>query len=123
MRPDGSIRITGRLKEIILRGGQNISVREVEDYLIAHPAIKNAAVVAIPHERLGEIAAAVVVMNEGETIDLPTLSAYLLAGGIAKFKLPERLHVWPELPMNPTGKIQKFVIRQKLAKPDKETDA
>ena len=123
MRPDGSIRITGRLKEIILRGGQNISVREVEDYLIAHPVIKNAAVVAIPHERLGEIAAAVVVVNEGETIDLPTLSAYLLAGGIAKFKLPERLHVWPELPMNPTGKIQKFVIRQKLAKPDKETDA
>ncbi|MBL4756361.1 MAG: AMP-binding protein [Rhizobiales bacterium] len=123
MRPDGSIRITGRLKEIIVRGGQNISVREVEEHLIAHPAIKNAAVVAIPHERLGETGAAIVVMQEGENIDLPTLSNYLIAKGIAKFKLPEQLHIWAKLPMNPTGKIQKFIIRQKLAEPDKESSA
>lgn len=121
MCPDGSIRITGRLKEIIVRGGQNISVREVEDYLIAHPAIKNAAVVAIPHDRLGETGAAVVVVHEGKTIDLPTLSAHLISKGIAKFKLPEQLHVWDDLPINPTGKIQKFVIRQKLAEQAKES--
>lgn len=113
--PDGSLRITGRLKEIILRGGQNISVREVEDYLVAHPAIRRAAVVGIPHARLGETGCAVVVTEPGATVTLPELAGYLVAKGVAKFKLPERLEIWPELPMNPSGKIQKFIIRQRLA--------
>ncbi|MCB2115674.1 MAG: AMP-binding protein [Rhodobacteraceae bacterium] len=121
--PDGSLRITGRLKEIIVRGGQNISVREVEDYLVAHPAIRRAAVVGIPHPRLGETGCAVVVTEAGASVGLEDLAAYLVSKGVAKFKLPERLEVWPELPMNPSGKIQKFIIRQRLAEQDERTQA
>ena len=120
---DGSLRITGRLKEIIVRGGQNISVREVEDYLVAHPAIRRAAVVGIPHPRLGETGCAVVVTEAGASVGLEDLAAYLVSKGVAKFKLPERLEVWPELPMNPSGKIQKFIIRQRLAEQDERTQA
>ncbi|MEZ5746395.1 MAG: AMP-binding protein [Paracoccaceae bacterium] len=121
--PDGSLRITGRLKEIIVRGGQNISVREVEDYLVAHPSIRRAAVVGIPHPRLGETGCAVVVAEPGAVVSLEDLADYLGAKGVAKFKLPERLEIWPELPMNPSGKIQKFIIRQRLAEQDKRKPA
>jgi len=113
--PDGSVRITGRLKEIIIRGGQNISVREVEDYLAAHPAIARAAVVGIAHPRLGETGCAVIVPREGMSLTLADLTAFLAEKGIARFKLPERLEIWQELPMSPSGKIQKFMIRQRLA--------
>lgn len=112
--PDGSIRIAGRLKDIIVRGGQNISGREVEDYLVSHPAVQSAAVVGIPHPRLGETSCAVVVTRPGCGLTLEELSDYLLAKGIARFKLPERLEVWPNLPTTPSGKIQKFVIRKTL---------
>jgi acyl-CoA synthetase len=113
--PDGSIRIAGRLKDIIVRGGQNISVREVEDYLAAHPAVHSLAVVGIPHPRLGETGCAVVVTKPGHTVTLPELTEFLLAKGVARFKLPERLEIWPSLPSNPSGKIQKFLIRKSLA--------
>lgn len=113
--PDGSLRIAGRLKDIIVRGGQNISVREVEDYLVSHPAIHSAAVVAVPHPRLGETGCAVVVARSGQNVTLAELTEFLLAKGVARFKLPERLEIWPALPTNPSGKIQKFLIRKKLA--------
>jgi len=112
--PDGSIRIAGRLKDIIVRGGQNISVREVEDYLAEHPAIHLVAVVGVPHPRLGETGCAVVVTVPGRDVTLPVLTEFLLAKGVARFKLPERLEVWPSLPSNPSGKIQKFLIRKLL---------
>lgn len=112
--PDGSIRIAGRLKDIIVRGGQNISVREVEDYLAAHPAIHSVAVVGIPHPRLGETGCAVVVTKPGRNVTFPELTEFLLAKGVARFKLPERLEIWPSLPSNPSGKIQKFLIRKML---------
>lgn len=112
--PDGSIRISGRLKDIIVRGGQNISVREIEDYLIAHPAVHMVAVVGIPHERLGETGCAVIVAKPGPIPTHEEINDYLLAKGIARFKLPERLEIWPELPQTPSGKIQKFLIRRKL---------
>ena len=115
MLPDGSIRIAGRLKDIIVRGGQNISVREVEDYLASHPAIHSVAVVGIAHPRLGETGCAVVVTRAGSAVTLEELTAFLLAKGVARFKLPERLEVWPSLPSNPSGKIQKFLIRKMLS--------
>jgi len=116
--PDGSIRIVGRLKEIIVRGGQNISVREVEDYLASHPAVRQVAVVGVPHERLGETASAVVSLRPDGDLSLPEIVAFLEAKGVAKFKSPEALHIWPDLPTTPSGKIQKFVIRQRLAAAD-----
>ncbi len=123
MLPDGSLRITGRLKEIIVRGGQNISVREVEDYLMAHPDVLRAAVVGIEHPRLGETGCAVIVPRGDARPTLESLSAFLVDKGVARFKLPERLEVWPELPMNPSGKIQKFIIRQQLADRDERASS
>ena len=121
MLPDGSLRISGRLKEIILRGGENISVREVEDALMAHPSVLRAAVVGVAHPRLGETGAAVIVLRPAAPApDLKELTAFLIEQGITKFKLPEHLHIWADLPTNPTGKVQKFIIRQKLA--DQTTD-
>lgn len=111
---DGSIRVTGRLKEIIVRGGQNISVSEVENHLMSHPAVRAAAVVGIPHPRLGETGCAVVVPRDGQTPTLAELTRFLLDQGVARFKLPERLEVWPSLPTTPTGKVQKFLIRKTL---------
>ncbi|QRG09029.1 AMP-binding protein [Xanthobacter dioxanivorans] len=117
---DGSLRVVGRIKDIIVRGGQNISVREVEDYLCAHPAVRQVVVVGMPHERLGEIGCAVVVPHPGRSLTLPELTDFLAAKGVARFKLPERLEVWPSLPSNASGKIQKFLIRKALAEtPDR----
>lgn len=112
--PDGSIRIAGRLKDIIVRGGQNISVAEVENYLMSHPAVRSVAVVAVPHPRLGETGCAVVVPAPGHAPTLAELTAFLIEKGVARFKLPERLELWPALPVTPSGKIQKFLVRQKL---------
>jgi acyl-CoA synthetase len=114
MLPDGSIRICGRLKDIIIRGGQNISVSEVEGYLAGHPAVRQVAMVGVPHPRLGEIACAVVVPRAGQEVSLADLTEFLIDRGVARFKLPERLEVWPELPLTPSGKIQKFLIRKAL---------
>ncbi len=112
--PDGSIRITGRLKEIIVRGGQNISVSEVENYLMSHPAVERVAVVGVPHARLGETGCAVVVPRPGRTVTLDELTQFLVDKGVAKFKLPERLELWSALPTTASGKTQKFIIRKKL---------
>ena len=113
--PDGSIRIAGRLKDIIVRGGQNVSGAEVENYLASHPAVKSVAVVGMPHPRLGETGCAVVVPEPGHAPTLEELTSFLVDKGVAKFKLPERLELWPSLPATPSGKIQKFLIRQMLA--------
>lgn len=112
--PDGSIRIAGRLKDIIVRGGQNISAREIEEYLIAHPAVHAAAVVGVPHPRLGETGCAVLVLKSECSLTLGELTAYLSGLGIARYKLPERLEIWRSLPATPSGKIQKFLIRKML---------
>jgi acyl-CoA synthetase len=113
--PDGSIRIAGRLKDIIVRGGQNISVAEVENYLASHPAVQSVAVVGMPHPRLGETGCAVVVPKPGQAPTLEDLTGFLAAQGVARFKLPERLVLWPSLPATPSGKVQKFIIRRQLA--------
>ncbi|MCB1476343.1 MAG: AMP-binding protein [Rhodobiaceae bacterium] len=112
-REDGSIRIVGRIKELIIRGGQNISVREVEEYLMQIPGVRQVAVVGIPHERLGETGCAIFV-TDGASITLDDVQKHLIGAGVARFKMPERVDVWTELPMTPSGKIQKYIIRQKI---------
>jgi acyl-CoA synthetase len=123
MLPDGSLRVVGRLKDIIVRGGQNISAREVEDYLVSHPTVRSAAIVGVPHPRLGETSCAVVVPRAGASLTLQELTEFLLAKGVARFKLPERLEIWPSLPLNPSGKIQKYLIRKQLAETEAGTKA
>ena len=112
MDQDGFVRVTGRLKDIIIRGGMNISAGEIEDHLVRHPAIADVAVVGMPDERLGEKACAYVVLTEpSATLTLNDITAYLRAQKFATQKLPERLEIVPALPMTATGKVQKHVLR------------
>jgi non-ribosomal peptide synthetase component E (peptide arylation enzyme) len=116
MDGQGYVRVTGRSKDIIIRGGMNISAREVEDYLQANPLVANVAVVAMPDERLGEKCCAFVVpASEGATLDLETITDYLREQGVATQKLPERLEIVDELPTTATGKIQKHLLRAQIA--------
>jgi len=114
MDADGYIRISGRSKDVILRGGENIPVVEVEALLYRHPAVAQVAVVAYPDERLGERACAVVVTKAGKTIDFAGMSDFLREQKIAAQYLPEMLIVRDALPATPSGKIQKFKLREML---------
>lgn len=112
---DGYLSLQGRTKDIIVRGGENIPVAYVENVLYEHPEIDALAVVAIPHERLQETAAAVVVMSSGtQPLTLEALREYLEDKGVAKQYWPETVRVVEELPRTPSGKIQKYVIRKEL---------
>jgi cyclohexanecarboxylate-CoA ligase len=115
MDADGYVRVTGRLKDIVIRGGLNISVRQIEDLLTGHPAIRAVAVVGMPDERLGEKVCCYAVLSPGQALTLPELADYLLAHGLAIQKVPERLEIVPELPMTATGKIRKHVLRADIA--------
>ena len=110
----GYLRITGRSKDVIIRGGENIPVVEVEALLYRHPAILQAAIVAYPDERLGERACAFVVPRPDASIDLPTLVEFLRTQQLAAQYMPERLEVRDALPCTPSGKIQKFRLREML---------
>ncbi len=110
----GYVRITGRSKDVIIRGGENIPVVEIEALLYRHPAIAMAAIVAYPDERLGERACAVVVPKPGQHIDLPGIVEFLKSQKVAVQYMPERLIVRDALPSTPTGKIQKFKLRDML---------
>jgi cyclohexanecarboxylate-CoA ligase len=112
---EGYVSITGRSKDVIIRGGENISVAEVENLLFAHPKIANVAVVGMPDARLQERACAFVIPAAGETVTLPDLVAYLETQSLARQKFPERLEIVTEFPMTPSGKIQKYRLRQLIA--------
>jgi cyclohexanecarboxylate-CoA ligase len=116
MDADGYVRVTGRSKDIIIRGGMNISVRQVEDLLIAHPAVGEVAVVAMADQVLGEKACAYVVPAAGQTaLSLEQIRDYLLGHGLAIQKTPERLEIVDSLPTTATGKIQKHLLRADVA--------
>lgn len=110
----GYLRITGRSKDVIIRGGENIPVVEIESLLYRHPAIAMAAIVAYPDERLGERACAVVVPKPGQSIDLRAIQDFLKAQKVAIQYIPERLIVRDAIPSTPSGKIQKFKLREML---------
>lgn len=114
MDADGYIRIVGRKKDIINRGGLKISAREMEDFLLQHPQVKAVSIVGVPDDRLGE-KSCVFVIPKGLPPTLPELICYLEQRGIAKYKLPEYLVVIENFPMTPSGKIQKFMLRDGLA--------
>lgn len=112
---DGYLSITGRSKDLIIRGGENIPVVEVEDVLFAHPKIASVAVVGMPDPRLGERACAFVIPRPGESPTLADLVAFLEGKQLARQKFPERVEVVAEFPMTPSGKVQKFRLRQLIA--------
>lgn len=111
---DGYIRLVGRKKDIVNRGGLKISAREIEDLLIEHPAVDQVALVPLPDPRLGERGCACVVPRSGAEVALEDLVAFLEARGVAKYKLPEFLSVVKEFPMTPSGKIQRFRLRDDI---------
>lgn len=113
----GYVRITGRTKDIVIRGGMNISVREVEDVLVAHPAVHAAAVVGMPDERLSERACCYIVpADPNDEPTLASLKEFLQANGVALQKTPERLEILDAMPMTATGKIQKHILRQDITR-------
>ena len=112
MDGDGYIRIAGRTKDIIIRGGENIPVAEVEGLLYRHPAIADAAVVAMPDSRLGERGCAFVTLKPGQNFDFKAMQAYFDAEQMARQYIPERLEILELMPRTATGKIQKFQLRE-----------
>lgn len=111
----GFVRITGRVKDIIIRGGLNISAREVEDLLAGHPDILDVAVVSMPDPRLGEKACAFIVPVDGADPTVASLGEYLLARDVAIQKLPERVEIVDALPRTAPGKVRKNVLRDMIA--------
>ncbi|MBB3605998.1 cyclohexanecarboxylate-CoA ligase [Mycolicibacterium sp. BK556] len=117
MDSDGFVRVTGRVKDIIIRGGMNISAREIEDHLVAHPSLSAAAVVGFPDDRLGERVGIFVVTRPGHSEPtVEELRAYLTGHGVAIQKTPERVFSLPVLPMTATGKVQKHLLRVDAAR-------
>ncbi len=112
---DGYVSITGRSKDIIIRGGENIPVVEVENLLYAHPKIAGVSIVAMADPRLVERCCAVVIPREGQTVTLAEITAYLEGHQLARHKFPERVEIVAEFPMTPSGKIQKYRLRQLVA--------
>jgi cyclohexanecarboxylate-CoA ligase len=108
----GYVRITGRSKDVIIRGGENIPVVEIETLLYKHPAINQVAIVAYPDERLGERGCAVVVPKPGQAIELIGMIDFLKSHKVALQYIPERLLVLDQMPATPSGKIQKFKLRE-----------
>jgi len=117
---DGNLRIVGRLKEMINRGGKKYYPREVEEILYTHPAVLHCAVIGMPDDRLGESNCLCVVPHQGHT---PVLQDFVdfLRDRVAVYKLPERLELVAELPMTPTGKIQRHVLVKQLTAKDRES--
>ncbi|TDB87459.1 peptidase S14 [Actinomadura sp. KC216] len=118
---DGEVRyscqVTGRSKEIINRGGEKISVREIEDAIVRHAEVLDAAVVPAPHERLGEQPAAFVLLRPGAAVQPDGLAAFLRAGGLAPQKIPRIWRYVDDLPRTASGKIKKYALREALAGP------
>jgi acyl-CoA synthetase (AMP-forming)/AMP-acid ligase II len=111
MRPDGYFKIVGRAKDMIIRGGENISPREVEEFLHTHPAVCDVHVIGIPDERLGETVVAWVRLTPGSTADEEELRSYC-RDKLAYFKVPQHVRFVDAFPTTLSGKVQKFKMRQ-----------
>ena len=113
MDEEGYLRITGRLKELINRGGEKVSPLEVDEVLMDHPAVAQVVTFAMPHEKLGEEVAAAVVLREGASLTEPELRDFTRAR-LADFKVPRRVIFLDEIPKGATGKLQRIGLADKL---------
>jgi acyl-CoA synthetase (AMP-forming)/AMP-acid ligase II len=115
---EGYVTITGRLKDVIIRNGENVSAKETEDLLFTHPRVADVAVVGIPDERTGERVCAVVTTAAGvEPLDYGEMVSFLQELGLRTQAIPERLEHTGALPRNPAGKVTKQVLRDRLTQP------
>jgi 2,3-dihydroxybenzoate-AMP ligase len=111
LHPSGNFVVEGRRKDLINRGGEKISAEEIENLILTHPAVQNVAVVAMPDTVLGERVCAYVVLRGGASLEFKQLSNFLEGKRIARFKLPERLELVPQLPTTAVGKVSKKELR------------
>jgi len=110
----GYLFLEGRADDVIVRGGENLSPGEIEDVLLMHPAVADAAIVGIPDEQWGEAVAAAVVMRKGESVSESELQAWVKAR-MRSSRVPKRVDVWDELPYNETGKLLRRVVKARLS--------
>ena len=116
MDAEGHITISGRKKDIIIRSGENLSVKEIEDAVHTHPKVREVAVVGMPDPVTGEKACAFVTLADGVgSLTLDEITEFLIQKQMAKQKIPERLEIITELPKTPTGKVKKNVLKQEIA--------
>ena len=113
MDNEGYVTITGRLKEIINRGGEKVSPREIDEAILDHPAVRQVVSFAIPHPKLGEEIAAAAVLRKGMETTPRELQAFA-AERLADFKVPRRILLMDDIPKGPTGKIQRIGMAEKL---------
>jgi acyl-CoA synthetase (AMP-forming)/AMP-acid ligase II len=114
---EGFVTITGRLKDVIIRHGENISAKEVEDLLYGHPAVADVAVIGLPDPKTGERACAVVAVKEGADFDFDAMVSFLKERDLRLQAIPEQLEVVDTVPRNPAGKILKHKLREEFAPP------
>ena len=115
---DGYLSLTGRIKNLINRGGEKISAEEVENLILTHPAVLNVACVPVDHAVLGEQMCACVVLRPGASLTLPELVSHLRGFELAKHKLPEHLRVFDTFPLSPVGKVSKKDLVAQLRGPE-----
>jgi fatty-acyl-CoA synthase len=108
---EGYVSIVGRIKDMIIRGGENVYPREIEEFLYGHPGIQDVQVVGVPDLKYGEEIMAWIVVKQGQTVTLEDIRAYC-QGKIANYKIPRYIKIVDGFPMTVTGKIQKYIMRQ-----------
>ena len=112
--PDGTFRITGRLKDMIIRGGENIYPKEIEEFIYTHPAVRDVQVIGVPDAKYGEAVMACVILKDGETVTAQEMTDYI-AGHMARHKVPKYIEFVDHFPMNAAGKILKYQMRKEAA--------
>jgi non-ribosomal peptide synthetase component E (peptide arylation enzyme) len=115
---DDYLVVTGRAKDVIIRNGENIAPKEIEDILIGHPGVAEIAIVGLPDTRTGERACAVIVPSGKSQPDVASLRSFLQDHGVATFKAPEQVVIWEQLPRNDAGKVLKHQIQAALTTTD-----
>jgi fatty-acyl-CoA synthase len=111
MDDQGYVNIVGRLKDMVIRGGENIYPREIEEFLYSHPHIQDVQVIGVPDEKYGEELCAWVKLREGQSVTEDEIRRFC-DGQIARYKVPRHIRFVDEFPMTITGKIQKYIMRQ-----------
>ena len=112
---DGNYRITGRLKDLIIRGGENIYPKEIEEFIYTCPKVSDVQVIGVPDERYGEEIMACIILKEGETMTEEEMKKYI-GDHMARHKVPRYIDFVDSFPMNAAGKIQKYIMRENAAK-------
>ena len=112
---DGTYRITGRLKDMIIRGGENIYPKEIEEFIYTHPAVRDVQVIGVPDKKYGEEAMACIILKEGEHMTVEEMNDYIMSH-MARHKVPKYIEFVDSFPMNAAGKILKYKMREEAAK-------